>query len=920
MPKFFTHKLNLLERTKLLEGILCQSISFTNSLSIDYTLAQTEVIPTQIFDNIFNDDITSILTDLKSQLLKTPLPVRDLIDLPSPRDIYNLILATGNLTGYTLLSYIGDAVTGDTYYTSISIQKDNNAPVVVNGTDSRQNTRISNVNNITYSLILKEGTTTLFIKINYLIYGIENNYPTKPNTITSAVNRILDLAEPLFSNETPRFTFNPVQAEKWENTAIPDTTITQATLREQVQHIANFVHAQVRLGGWYNGEYQENMIFFDEYGQEEESTLQGKPYVANQIKHSINDYCTQIDTNAQNIVNSLDYGDGVVLSPDAENFKTVRTETINARLSESNCIIETEAKIYDVISVKVKAYKPDGTVVTVNGKSEWEIEPFVFEQHAYNNLSSYGGGYPYSKSYALCYQQGQKNISGLFFKATTEAGAIFGEYIVSYTIVDVLQSVAPNYNWKDYVTDNFPYLSFQVSYIPVFETKYSHTKGYMIGQERKLPFTKIYNQSENTIEARLYGQNIKGVAERLGNKEATRTYYLGSINKVPKTGTKLDDYYISSVVTEYMQQSIRCTVGLTEKFNRLSQNVGINSTKRVYEVSEKQAYDRNILLKEYICIGDNTNLPLKNSRLQKNVKSTLQTLRGVITGETQEKLLAVSQLAFLSKTRSVLSRVKAPLVSSAFGNVITYSWKMKDNFSAGAKIEKFENGFWQTDVAYGDYYGRAYYMQLQLTDTITSDNNLAGAMTSNTRVEYKASSPISTFIDETATTPYLVRKDSREILNFNLAIEYITNRQDLIIGSALASCNPCVSNSKLNADGDIIVPNVYVFDHKINKYAKTIDQTAVAVSTPLSVGNTIYVPLPQNTQFDAWAIAYEPTIKTMTVYNEDTGENEEINITEGGEILIACNNGSDYYADKGNYTENLYVRAYSDKLKEYESV
>lgn len=918
MPKFYTHKLNLLERTKLLEGILCQSLTFTNSLIVDYTLAQTEVTPTQIFDNVFNDDITAILPDLKSQLLKSPLPVRDLVDLPSPRDIYNLILATGNLTDYALLSNIGDTVTGDMYYTSISIQKDNNAPVVVNGTDVQQNTRISNVNNIAYSLILKEGNTTLFIKINYLIYGIENNYPTKPNTITSAVNRILDLAEPLFSNETPRFTFNPVQAEKWKNTAIPDTTITQATLREQLQHIANYVHAQARLGGWYNGEYQEYMVFFDEYGQEEESTLQGKPYVANQIKHSINDYCTQIDTNAQNIVNSLDYGDGVVLSPDAENFKTVRTETINARLSESNCIIETELPIYEVTSLKVKAYKPDGTVVTVNDKSEWEIEPFVFEQHAYNNLTSYGGGYPYSKSYALCYKQGQKNISGIFFKATTEAGEIFGEYIVSYTIANILQSVEPNYNWKDYVTDNFPYLAFQVSYIPVFETKYSHTKGYMIGQERKLPYTQIYNQIENVIEARFYGENIKGVVKRLGNQNATRTYYLSSINDIAKVGTKLDGYYISSAVTEYMPQSIRCTVGLTKNFNRLSQNVGINSTKRVYEVSEKQAYDRNILLKEYICIGDNTSLPLKNSRLQKNVKSTLQTLRGVATGETQEKMLAVSQLAFLNKSRRVLSRVKAPLVSSAFGNVITYSWEMKDNFSAGTKIEKFTDGFWQTDVAYGDYYGRAYYMQLQLTDTITSDNNLAGATTSNTRVEYKASSPISTFIDETATTPYLVRKDSREILNFNLAIEYITNRQDLILGSALASCNPCVSNTKRQANGDIIAPEVYIFDYKINKYAKTIDQTAVAVSTPQSIGNTIYVALPQNTQFDAWAIAYAPTSETMTVYNEDTGENEDITITKGGEILIACNNGSDYYLSKGNYTESLYVSAYSDKLKDYE--
>ena len=172
-----------------------------------------------------------------------------------------------------------------------------------------------------------------------------------------------------------------------------------------------------------------------------------------------------------------------------------------------------------------------------------------------------------------------------------------------------------------------------------------------------------------------------------------------------------------------------------------------------------------------------------------------------------------------------------------------------------------------------------------------------------------------------------MRKDSREILKFNLAIEYITNRQDLVIGSALASCNPSVSNSKKgDAQEPIIAPRIYLFNTKINKYAKDILQlyntsrVGVISMGEQTARDRISFTLPNNVEFDAWAIAYKPTEKTMIVYNEDTGENEEITFAEGGEILIACNNGSDYYSAKNNYTETLYIKAYSDKLKEYESV
>ncbi len=920
---FYTHKLQLIERTKIIEGIVCQSITFTNSLFNSYLNNRASALYFAEFMgyNQTNKSLNNYLT---------PEEIGKTLNIISPKEVAEKFLLAGDFGAISFIDSYKDSL--DKVYDSYVTITQNNQITTILSKDW-ENTQITIDESIIieyvcrYEQAITENHFTLTAK--YIIQGVKNYYPTKPYTITSGINRILDLAEPLFLTETPRFVLNPIQAKKWENTPLPNTTMTQCTLREQLQHIGNYMHGQVRLGGSldedieYNGitykkGYYENMIFYDEYGGQEESTLTNEPYVANQIRHSINEYNTQIDTFASNVVNSIDYNDGVISSPDSENFKTLRTESANIRLSESNSIIETEFPIYDVISIKVKVFSgnEDNVYVDDDGNTVWDITPFIFEAHEYNSvLSSYGGGYPYSKSYALYYNQGEKNINGLFFKPTTEISSIFGDYVNEYTIVNILESVAPSIGWKNIVTEKFPYLAFQVSYIPFYQTRFSHTDGYILGQERKLPFAKIYNQSENVIETRFYGENIKGVAQRLGNKEATRVYYLNSIHKVPKIGTKLDGYYISQVITEYMPFSIKCTVGLTEKFNRISQNVGISSHKRVAEVSEREAYERNILLKEYICIGSLTSLPLKQSNLQNDTDgATKYMLTGENSNVNYDVQSAVVSKFYRNKNNVGIPivSIKSPVVSSAFGNCMIFSWNMKDNYSGGTEIENLDNGFWQRDVAYGDYYGRAYWLDFDLHRYIWGASGKDDSMTCIASGESVYNGEIIR-----SKNPLLLRKDSREIIKMNVDVEYVTNRKDLIIGSGLASCNPLVSNIKKTSTG-IIRPRVYFFSNKTTNFDTISGRTDVVTSMYLTANDDMSVSFSIPTQdFESWAIAYTPLEHTKTVYNEDTGLEEEYTTYIGGEILIACNNSSGVYPS--GYEETLYIKKYSDKNKDYES-
>lgn len=922
--KFFTHKLQLIERTKLLEGIPCQSITFTNVLGRNFNTeiqAFNRYRMKHYYAGIGNSTEESTDDEYIKNLYFSPINSSLLI--VSPLSVANHLITTQ----YYYESYKSDP----SIDCSVTLSIDGKVTTLK---DDEQ-LSIDKFDNVVVNYDIKtEGDISAaaglievayVYSISYIISGRNDYYPTKPNTITSAINRILDLAEPLYQGDSPRFVLNPVQAQKWEDVPLPNTTMTQCTLREQLQHIGNYIHGQARLGGFlneditYNGVeykkgYYENMIFYDEYGGIEESTYQGKPYVYNQVRHSINDYNTQIDTYAQNVVNSLDYNDGVISSPDTQNFKSLRTESINVRLSESNCLIETELPIYDVVSVKVKAFDPDseGWYVNDDGVGEWDITPFVFEAHEYNSvLSSYGGGYPYSKSYAIYYTQGEKNINGLFFKPTTESSATLGDYINKYSIVNILKSVEPNIDWQNYVTNNFPYLSFQVSYIPFYNTRYSHTDGY-IGKEKKLPFAKIYNQSENVVETRFYGENIKGVAQRLGNQEAVRVYMPNDITNLPKIGTKLDGYYISQVKTEFYPFCIRSTVGLTKKFNRLSQNVGINSHKRVAEVSEREAYDRNVLLKEYICIGSKESLPLKQDNLQLNTDgATLYMFTGANGNDNYDvQSVAVTSLYRKNDLETPIARIKSPVVSSAFGNCMSFSWDMKDNYSGGTEVIKSDDEFWQKDVPYSDYYGKAYWLKFDLHRYLWGSENKSDAMTSSaTDAQGYEGEVIRSLY------PLKIRKDSREIIKMNVAIEYVTNREDLIICSGCASCNPLISNLKKTESG-VFEPKVYFFADKTRAFDSIRDRDYVSVQNIYrNSDNSFGFLIPKSTEFKSWAIAYAPVETVTTVYNEDTGENEECTTYTGGEILIACNNDSQHYGEN-DFNEVLYIKKYRDRNKD----
>lgn len=742
---------------------------------------------------------------------------------------------------------------------------------------------------------------------------VENQLPLKKWTITDVINRLLDIAEPIRQGETPRFTFNAQQAALFDNILAPQFSFTKQTLRECLQEIGGVVHGEPRLnvlndgGGWY---YE---ISYDLYGGTEISQIATRPYIKETVKQVIESYCTHIDTSAENLVNALGESlgsflndrNGVITEPYEGGFKTVRCDMLYSRISEENMLIATQLPIYSIQKIYCGII-PDNE----SAGQLFDITPYVFEASVYNSrLSSYSSSYPYSKAYGLMYTQGEKNITALNFKQDNPISPVFE----NYAIINILEEVSGQ---KIDITTDYPLLAFRVVYTPFYSARVAQTKPNITDFPRGSAL--IYNQGSNVIESRYYGENLKGVIARLGNVEKTRTYHLSRIGQIPKAGQKYnEDYYISAVNVEVFPNLINVTIGLSKDFNRLSQYIGISSTKRFSEVSQTQALERNVLYREYIVIGDETTQDgdsLLGFNFMNAVRATFapssnfQPLTNVVAWGTTAQ-------------GNALPVVQLPVICSAFGNSISFEWAYEDNYSAGA-ISEYQvsddqtvSGYFQNNYQYTDYYGKLYYYNFDLQPYGTQPTSLAQQSEIGLALpQYGDGTTTPTtssgYISTIGQTPYVMRKDNREIIKVNMQVDFVTNRKGLIIGSALASNNPLICGNGIQA------AKLYVFtdtlDKFINHLAGSVDVDFVnqtvgqyTVQLPdlpsadltlsvyangqffVNVNGNVY-PGESGTQYKAWAIV------TPAISQSEQVEDEEGNITTqtvqyGGDVLIAQN-------------------------------
>lgn len=771
------------------------------------------------------------------------------------------------------------------------------------------------------------------VTATYTFQVVENQYPLKKSTIKEVIERILDVAEPLVVKRNddntatyvkpPRFKFEYKYPEDTEdgkaeralfNQTAPEFTFTRMTLRECLQEIGKFIHAEPRL--------TKNCTtwIYDRYGEQDFATyrqnvngqvtpLNQHPYKGKRSVYDINVACTSVESQVDNFVNRLDKIGGTITEPYRGGALSLRTDTAYVRFedAESSMYFPTPVGIMDVTSF----YWVDVSGLAGTAGERYDITPYIFEHAIYNaELSSYDTKYPRSKAYGLYFTQGQKNINGFFFKNEEWSDGVLADY----AITNILREVT-NKSKLD-LSKKYPELCFELTYTPIYDARLTHGKSYT-GDMLKKPFTLMYNQSANVVETRYYGEHLKGVAERLGNVEKTVSLYMRNVGNVPKIGQMWDeDYYISSVKGSVVLDGIALEIGLSKKFNRLSEYVGANSYKRYYEVSERMSQDRRTIYKDYFLITNQTirGLPsecfITDAAFSSVANVFYQSESGNLAASNGDPVPLVNDIVScvsaqgFSKTFKPSNAVLLPVISSAFGNNMEYTWSFKDNYSAGISSTPQSNGtisgYFGAEVTYGDYYGREYYQRFSLQirgSEITLDEALALP---------------NDFTDEQAKTVFgtpeehyrVLRKDSREVLNQSYSIEYVTDIKNIVIGSALSRNNPTIGgiNPKANAVLYILPERVNQFSNDdmdltnataVYEYAN--DLTSADPQIKLSRGGGLFMPIllfkgvsaPVNGK--AWAIVSKRYEGEPYQAENENGDVETIVPQYGGELLLAWN-------------------------------
>ena len=831
----YKHTLYLIEQTKYLEGFICRSHGYVNKTGRAYSEGATYI------NYQYCKPSSPIPHSPKTNMIKSIITRG--AKLPTIRELFPSVSEGDYQEGVNRISLQPNGFV----FTTADGTKD----TAIEYVDSNDSILIipSGIPQMIYEIVYQISTNVSSQLFSYKVIFVYDVSPPQPWNAYTVLERALYMAETLREDEEPRFTIDQSIRAKLEAIETPEFQFTQSTLREVLQGIGNYLHAEPRLlsGG---------VITFDFYGSNEENEVPLLPYAKNVLTQNIEQYAVGLDSTTENLVSSINYAQGVIVEPFSGGYKTVRTESLYTRITDDNMLIATDYPIYDVIKLE---YYNNGSYV--------DITPYVFEAHDYTRMSSYDDLYPNSKAYALYYTQGEKNIQGLNFKIPN---AVNTSVFSNYAIINIIRAVTGD---SSFSVSDYPEMAFRLTYCPLFNARISQSKQCIVGFDK--PRYLAYNQSQNIIESQYYGEHLKGVIARMGNVEKVITYIRWGLADIPKVGTLFydendEEYYVSTVAVEIQPYSTKISVGLSKDFNRYSEFIGINSLKRVYEVSERQASESNIVYSDYVIIGDAVEVGTDTALFR--INDIINAIKQKTNTEDKVTVLVVRGY---DAEENELPRVVLPVQAVTLGNSAVFVAKYEDNYQAGVQSVYATvgtggdavSGYWQQGVSYSDYFGNVEKLQLGYYDKLENWDNEKSRLLPAA----PSSLVVHSLRIRTGDRHLIIKKGSTEIPTINYQINAVTNRRSIVIGSAFMKHLPLVSGYQQTH-----YAKLYILPNRLNKFADKVDLTgATEVTAFQNVGITsndtqAFLPsITATTSGKAWALVCSATNELLFGENRD---------------------------------------------------
>ena len=822
------HEITLIDETKATERILMEGKSFTQPLEMN--LAQNQPAwcywyntkheyEAKRFGN--NGYTTPIVLDGAMNVSVVAPNVLDGLFLPNPDAIY---------AKYDI----------EVVYSATTVSMPNQ------GDDARSETEgviIFSADRIDKgaSVVFNADKTGIYT-VKYFVYG-EDNGGVNPDwayfvpisiylkdempprySVYDVMQITLETAEPIFKGEAPRYGLLLTEEQEAHFKAMdaPEMYFANGrSLYENLKEIGDYIHALPKV--------KNGQVYWQELGSAERADLsKGKMYGEN-ADYNAAEYASTVEANFANLINSSDEAEGSVTDPYTDGYITLRSNSY--RIKEEDSYIPTNFPIGTKISkALVVVHKKDGST------KEVDITPAVFEKNEYDLLSSFSGIYPFSKTHALYYTTGQKNIEGLWYRAEDSALSFMNQF-KQYSIANVIEffgGVSPSdYNYTD--------LAFQITYIPIINGRARQERTESTVERIVL----AHNQSANQLSAKAFGENLRGKVAMLGNATESKLYIFPSLEDIPKGGQMYDrKKFISLVTTKVFPDYCLSQIDLAENYNALGAFVQMKTGIRQYEIPQGQ--DRCTLLEEFCVIGKKENTDNEKMLCTPLMKGETMQAFGIAA----PKDITTAWVQTYDENNELISRTLAlPVYSTSLGTSVYFGFSFADNFSAGKKsVDALTDARGTEFVEYGTpFYSRAKYLYFKMVATLK---------TYGTPLEIANSLPDVTGLASTSDGEYIStlqdlvwNKDSADIGNVAYQLHFVSN-DGYIIGSELAKMMPYVRS----ADTYDQAPMVYFYDTEIDELTGEAHTDPVNVSTLSVDGYSIVIENVPTTPYKSFVI------------------------------------------------------------------
>lgn len=750
----YTHKLLLVEATKYLERFMVGTKTVTQPLVTDWSKFGTKPA-------YFSGSSSGYANPYV-----TPLANTATISIKSAKDIF-FKGGSPTVTVRGVSVAIIDAHTRDVLWTASGTVT---STFSVNMHDILGDEDISQIQ-IVYNMTIA-GTDGSDVTSS-ATYTIVVYNPTKSADITlsEVVQDLLTVCEPYVEGgralDKPRFTLDTSNALVYELSGIksPEYTFTDSSLYEALASIGAEVHAIPRLKVSVFANQPTFNIFFTPFNKGIAADLDGI-YTVNgeSASRDIEQYASGLDSNAEGLVPSY----GTLGAPAPNVPKTMRAEDGEYRVTEATGIISTDYPIERIVSVKV-AYNSD---------KYYDITPYIYEQSEYAALSSYETVYPWSKQYALYYVQGERNIRGLSFERENLLSQVFEDPAI-IAIYEAVSGTKISTIWQP---ANQLKLKFKVSYVPLASVKIRQRKDKI--EDNTDATLLAYNQGANKIDSSAYGKHLAGVISRLGVPQYTRLYTCKRDIALRKASNLVgcslaDGKVITAVTVEYFPEYAKLMLTYTTDFNRINQYVGIRSQIRQYEISEKLAQDRQIVIEDYVVIreGDWDTTARESTSLL--TSRFFDSLSSALYGDESDKI-DVAFLQGMTNGGKKLARVALPVVSFGAGRSIVHNAQYLDNYGAGygsytsqGYSDASDNYMIQENIRYTDGLGRVDKLIIDFCRASRNPLALDGSTSRFPRLNEDDSTRTLDADISTGSYAVPIRKDNREKLSITHQTHFV---------------------------------------------------------------------------------------------------------------------------------------------------